>query len=183
MSPEKIISFLDRRRGLLDGVVLSGGEASVYPSLHGFIKKIRDLGYQIKLDTNGLRPDMLARYLDEALIDYVALDYKAPIDHFKKITGTNMYRSFSKSLDLLCSQTKIPVEIRTTVHTDLLNETDIQEIICDLEKRKYKGTYYIQNFCSDNDRPTLAKMPEQKRFLKPPLMSQPASFKIGFRNF
>ena len=180
---EEVLAFLKKRQGLLDGVVLSGGEASSYPGLPGFIRQVRDLGYAVKLDTNGLRPDLVAEFLREGFLDYVALDYKAPPAKFKKVTGVEKFSAFSETLSLLCDQTDIPVEIRTTVHTGLMDEKDVAEIIADLGERGYRGTYYIQNFRADNNRPTLGMLPPQKRILDCESLPAGNGFSIAFRNF
>lgn len=180
---DDVLTFLEKRRGLLDGVVLSGGEATIYPSLPGFARKLKDMGYAIKLDTNGTRPDIVRNFLDRGLLDYVALDYKAPPDKFKAVTGVDKFKDFEKTLDLLCAQSTVPFEIRTTVHTALMNEEDIASIIRDLEKRNYQGTYYVQNFIADNDRPTLGLLPPQTRILDLAQILKTEKFLIKFRNF
>jgi pyruvate formate lyase activating enzyme len=180
---QEVLAFLRKRQGLLDGVVLSGGEASVYPGLPDFIRQARDLGYAIKLDTNGLRPGIVRDFLAEGLLDYVALDYKAPPEKFKKVTGTLKFKDFSETLDLLCDQEKVPFEVRTTVHTALIDENDINGIITDLEERNYRGCYYVQNFRADNDRPTLKFLPRQFRTLDIAALSLPRNFRLSFRNF
>lgn len=76
-SVEEVLAFLEKRKGLLDGVVLSGGEASYNPGLPDFIQRVKDMGYAIKLDTNGLRPEIIETFLAQNMLDYVALDYKA----------------------------------------------------------------------------------------------------------
>lgn len=180
---EQVMDFLRRRAGLLDGVVLSGGEASVYPGLPDFIRQVRDLGYAVKLDTNGLRPDIVRDFLEQGFLDYVALDYKAPPEKFKKVTGVNKFKYFSETLKLLCAQKNVPFEIRTTVHTGLMNEQDVTDIIHDLDRLGYKGTYYVQNFRADNERPTLGLLPPQSRILKLDKLPQPHNFLLNFRNF
>lgn len=180
---ENALSFLTKRAGLLEGVVLSGGEASIYPGLPDFIRRARQMGYAIKLDTNGLRPDIIKSLLNENLLDYIALDYKAPAEKFKKISGTRKFDSFSETLRLLCSQKKISFEIRTTVHTDLLDENDIATILTDLDSLGYKGSYFIQNFRADNDRPTLGFLPPQTRPFSREKLPKPRNFSLGFRNF
>jgi pyruvate formate lyase activating enzyme len=180
---EEVLTFLNKRQGLLDGVVLSGGEASVYPGLPDFIRRVRDLGYAVKLDTNGLRPDIIHDFLDKGFLDYVALDYKAPPDKFKKVTGVSKFKAFSETLSLLCRQKNIPFEIRTTIHMNLMNESDIGAIIADLDARGYSGAYHIQNFRADNDRPTLKFMPPQTRILDIASLPAPRNFQLAFRNF
>lgn len=180
---EEVLTFLKKRQGLLDGVVLSGGEASAYPGLPDFIRQVRALGYAVKLDTNGLRPDIIKGFLTQGFLDYIALDYKAPPEKFKKVTGVDKYKAFNETLALLCAQNDVPVEIRTTVHTALMDETDLNHIIADLGERGYKGTYHIQNFRSDNDRPTLGMLPPQKREIDKNALHEPQGFDLGFRNF
>ena len=180
---DDVLMFLEKRKGLLDGVVLSGGEASVYSDLSNFARTVKKMGYAIKLDTNGLRPDIVDDFLANNFLDYVALDYKAPPEKFKKVTGVSKFEDFEKTLDLLCKQESVPFEVRTTVHTDLMDENDILSIIKGLEKKCYKGKYYVQNFLSDNDRPTLKFLPPQKRILDTAIISNDISFPIHFRNF
>lgn len=179
----QVMEFLKKRQGLLDGVVLSGGEASVYPDISHFIKDIRALGYAIKLDTNGLRPDIMADLFANNALDYIALDYKAPPGKFKRVTGTEKYDLFSQTLDMLCAQRSVKFEVRTTVHTDLMNEDDINAIIDDLDQRQYTGTYAVQNFTHSDDRPTLGLIKPQRRTLDIQVLRQSKRFQIQFRNF
>lgn len=179
---EDVLTFLEKRASLLDGVVLSGGEASIYPGLAGFAARVKDMGYAIKLDTNGTRPDMVQGFLEQGLLDYVALDYKAPPEKFKTVTGIKKFHNFEKTLDLLCVQSAVPFEVRTTVHTDLMDEYDVSTIIADLENRNYKGVYYIQNYI-DNCGQTLGMLGPQKRTLVLSLLPASTAFSIEFRNF
>jgi pyruvate formate lyase activating enzyme len=179
---QEILSFLQKRKGLLDGVVLSGGEASIWPGLPQFIKVIKRMGYAIKLDTNGLRKDVITSLLSQSLLDYIALDFKAPQTRFKQVTGVKKYGLFRETLSLLCNQKTVPFEVRTTVHTDLLDEMAVTEMISELEELGYQGTYYVQNFCADNNRPTLGALAPQKRELDITALPT-ASFDTRFRNF
>ena len=181
--PEDVMAFLRKRQGLLDGVVLSGGEASAYPGLPDFICQIKALGYAVKLDTNGLRPDILQDFLAQGFLDYIALDYEAPPEKFKAVTGVDKFQDFNQTLDLLCTQENVSFEVRTTVHTALLNEGDITKIIEDLDRRKFTGSYYVQNFCADNDRPTLGFLKEQGRELEIKVLPSPQHYHMEFRNF
>lgn len=139
-----VLDFLKTRVGLLDAVVLSGGEATSH-KLVKFCKEIKKLGFLIKLDTNGTNPHAIKELLDLNLLDFIALDYKAPKNKFLKITHSNRYDEFSNTLDLLITS-EIEFEVRTTLHYDLLNEDDINLIIDDLIQRGYAKTYYIQEF-------------------------------------
>jgi len=84
---EEIWAFLEKRAGLLDGVVVSGGEPTLQPDIVPFIRRIRRLGYDVKLDTNGSRPEVLRQLLEERLVQYVAIDYKAPFERYTEICG------------------------------------------------------------------------------------------------
>jgi pyruvate formate lyase activating enzyme len=139
-----ILDFLKTRVNLLEAVVLSGGEASSY-DLVLFCQKIKQLGFKIKLDTNGTNFIHVKELIDLNLLDYVALDYKAPEAKFTQITHSNKFDEFSKTLDLLINS-NVEFEARTTVHADLLSSDDINEIIIDLKNRGYKNSYFIQEF-------------------------------------
>lgn len=178
-----VINFLKKRQGLLDGIVLSGGEASAYSGLEDFIRTIRALGYAVKLDTNGLRPDTLGSLLNQGFLDYVALDYKAPPEKFKKVTGVDKFKDFHTSLRMLMSQHTVPFELRTTVHTSLLDEADIRLIMRDLDQLGYSGTYYVQNFRDDNARPSLGLLPPQSRQLDLTQLCPSPQYQLEFRNF
>ncbi|MEA1892842.1 MAG: anaerobic ribonucleoside-triphosphate reductase activating protein [Campylobacterota bacterium] len=141
---EDMLDFLKKRVGLLDGVVLSGGEATTH-NLVPFCQEIKKLGFDIKLDTNGTNPTAIKELLDLKLLDFIALDYKAPKEKFTQITHSNLYDKFSDTLDLLI-QSDIEFEVRTTLHVDLLHVEDINLIITDLVERGYSKTYYIQEF-------------------------------------
>lgn len=145
LPPAQVVEFLESRKGLLEGVVLSGGECMMSAQLPEFARYLKSLGFKVKVDTNGTNPDILEEMLGEQLIDYVALDYKAPPDLFQSITGFDGYALFERSLKLLIAS-GIPLEIRTTVHADLLDEEDINFILKHLENLGFRGTYYVQNF-------------------------------------
>ena len=176
---EKVISFLKQRKGLLKGVVLSGGESTLYPDLLSLIEEIRAMGFKIKLDTNGGNPDKIKELLVEQVLDYVALDYKAPKDKFVSVTQTYAFERFEKSLSLLIAS-RIPLEIRTTVHTKLLDEKDINCIIKHLNSIGFDGKYFIQNFQPGK---TLVLLPEQERLLEVSVLLKSKNFTIETRNF
>ena len=183
LSIGEINDFLRRRQGLLDGVVLSGGESTAYAGIVDFSQAVRRMGFAVKLDTNGLRPDIIENLLNRQAVDFIALDYKAPPEKFRRITGMEKYKMFSRTLDLLCGQSEVPFEIRTTVHTALLDENDIVSIIDDLDDRNYHGNYHVQNFRADNERPTLGHLPLQARLLDIEKLPRPEKFQMQFRNF
>ncbi len=157
LSNQEVFTFLKSRMGKLDGVVLSGGECTLNTDIIEFCEEIKELGFKIKIDTNGLNPDVIKDLVDFSLIDFIALDYKAPAAKFKNITKNASIEKFYKTLDMLIDK-KFPFEVRTTVHSTLLNEDDINSIIHDLNQRKYEGTYFIQNYLHVED--TIDKLPE-----------------------
>lgn len=140
------LDFLRDRVGFLDGVVLSGGECTLCPDLIPICREIRQLGFAIKIDTNGTRPAVVKALVEQGLCDYIALDYKAPPELYGTITGRPaLFPSFSETLDYLIASTTA-FEVRTTVHPDLLTEDHVNTIIRDLTKRGYGGNYFVQNF-------------------------------------
>ncbi len=159
ITEEEAIAFLQSRVGLLEAVVLSGGEATLYKDLVEFCKKIKQLKFKIKLDTNGLNPEMVQVLVENRLVDYIALDYKAPKEKYFEITKDKHFDSFSKTLNFLI-QKQFSFEVRTTVHSDLLRVEEINRIIKDLLKRGYSGTYYLQPFVFTEN--TIGKAKEEK---------------------
>lgn len=140
-----VLVFLKKRKGLLDGVVLSGGECTLHPGIIKFAREIKALGMQIKLDTNGSRPEVLAKMMSQKMLDYVALDFKSLPGSFQKITRSSFFDQFEKSLKLLLTN-NIPMEVRTTVHSSQINAEELCEMKNFLVSRGYKGKYYLQHF-------------------------------------
>jgi len=176
---DEVIEFLKTRIGLLEGVVFTGGEATLYKNLLSFAKKIKNLGYEIKLDTNGINFKIIKELVDKKLVDYIALDFKAPPYKFYEITKNKNYSGFEKTLDYLI-KSNINFEVRTTIHTDLLNENDINEIITTLYNKGYKGIYYLQNYF-ETDKETIGNIAPQKRKLD--ISKIIPLIKIEYRNF
>jgi pyruvate formate lyase activating enzyme len=141
---DDVLEFLKTRVNMLEAVVLSGGEASSH-DLVEFCQAVKKLGFKIKLDTNGTYFSQVKELLDLKLLDFIALDYKAPKEKFTQITHSNKYDEFSKTLDFLLNEFE-DFEVRTTLHNDLLNTDDINKIIKDLSSRGYDKNYYIQKF-------------------------------------
>ena len=174
---EYLLNFLKSRVNKLDGVVLSGGECTFYQDLKILCHEIKKLGFDIKIDTNGLNTEILRDLIDNYLVDFIALDYKAPYYKYKQITKTNLYDNFSKTLDILIKK-KFNFEVRTTVHSGLLTEKDINNIILDLKKRHYLGKYYIQNYLHVED--TFDKLSNSSSLMDTDLLSN--DIPICFRN-
>lgn len=160
---ESVLEFLKSRKGLLEGVVLSGGECTLHKNIIPFIRKIKAMGFKVKIDTNGSKPFVLTELIKENLIDYVALDFKALPSTFQKITQSDLFKEFGESL-LLLLNASIKFEVRTTVHSDLIDKNDFLKMIDYLEQIGYEGNYYIQHFINDVN--TLAPLGYSHKQLK-----------------
>ena len=137
--------FLKKRQGKLDGVVITGGEPSLHSDLPEFIKKIKNLGFAVKLDTNGTNPCMLETLIRNNLIDYIAMDIKAPLEKYDKITCVKIDISVIKqSIDLIM-KSDTDYEFRTTVVRTQLDLYDFEKIG---EMLKGAKRYYLQKFIS-----------------------------------
>ena len=141
---EEVLRFLRRRKGILEGVAITGGEPTLQPDLRDFILNVRELGFLVKLDTNGSRPDMLKALCRDGLIDYVAMDIKTCKERYPVVAGipsVNMV-SIEESMDFLKGGS-VPYEFRTTVVKELHSAADFEKIgpwIAGCPN------YYLQNF-------------------------------------
>jgi len=146
LSSTDLFLFLQARFGRLEGVVITGGEPTLHSDLPSFIKKIKAIGYLVKLDTNGTNPTMLARLIKDKLIDYIAMDLKAPWDKYESVVGAPVNcQNLRKSVKIIMNS-GLPYEFRTTVVPSLLTKRDISKM-----GRAIKGAskWYLQNFKSD----------------------------------
>ncbi|SDK16205.1 anaerobic ribonucleoside-triphosphate reductase activating protein [Natronincola ferrireducens] len=140
---EEVFSFLEKRKKFIDAVCISGGEPTLYKELYDFIKKVKDKGFFIKLDTNGTNPQILKKLIDEKLIDYVAMDIKAPFHKYESVTQTKVdIESIKSSIDIIRSA-PIDYEFRTTICRELLTKEDVLEMATYLKGSK---RFYLQNF-------------------------------------
>ena len=129
MTTDALLTFLKGRRGILDGVCITGGEPTLNPELSLLLREIRQLGYMIKLDTNGYRPEALKALVGEGLVDYVAMDVKNSPDRYGETTGLQGIRldSIEESIRFLMTGT-VDFELRTTVAEPLHDESSIQDM-------------------------------------------------------
>ncbi|MDR0923150.1 MAG: anaerobic ribonucleoside-triphosphate reductase activating protein [Hungatella sp.] len=147
-SEEEILGFLNKRKGILEGVCITGGEPTLAEDLEPFIRKIRDLGYLIKLDTNGYRPEVLKSLVLKGLLDYAAMDIKAGRENYSKAAGVKglKIKDIEESAAFLLDGT-LPFEFRTTavkgIHS-LRDFADIGEWLAGCPH------YYLQNY-ADSD--------------------------------
>ena len=173
----EVLTFLKTRKGLLDGVVLSGGECTLHKKIIDFIKEIKAMGFAVKIDTNGSNPKILNSLIRDQLIDYVALDYKSLPHTFKKLTQSGLFSEFQETLSLLI-QSNIPFEVRTTFHSSLITESDFIQMIKYLESQNFEGNYYVQHFM--NNVPTLSNLDNSTKEIQLKDFSTP-KIKIIFR--
>jgi len=155
ISFEKALTFLRSRSNLLDAVVFSGGECLLHKNILDLIAEVKKMGFLVKIDTNGSKPKVLQELIENKLIDYVALDFKSMPSHFEKITQSELFEPFEKSLHLLI-ENQFSFEVRTTVHSDLISKKEVLMMIQYLEKQNYQGNYYLQHFVNGVD--TLEKL-------------------------
>ena len=129
MSEEAFIAFLEKRRGLLDGVCVSGGEPTLYPGLQQLLKAIKSLGYAVKLDTNGSRPEILKEVVRKGLVDYVAMDVKNSPARYAETVGLSRFDlgPTEESLRFLIGE-NVDYELRTTVVKPLHDAASIQDM-------------------------------------------------------
>ena len=144
ISEKSFFDFLANRQGLLEGICITGGEPTIQADLPEFIRKIKDLGFLVKLDTNGANPLMLAKLLNEKLIDYVAMDIKAPLEKYKKAAGAKVrLADIQRSTELV--RLAPDYEFRATVLPALHSKKDILSMARWLEGAK---RFYLQQFQS-----------------------------------
>ncbi len=139
-----ILEFLDERKGMLDGIVITGGE----PTMHGeklisFMRKVKHRGFLVKLDSNGVDPDFLQEAIEENLVDYIAMDIKSPLRKYSQTVSRPVDTDAIKSSIAIILESNIPYEFRTTVVRSMLSIDDIEEI-----GKEIKGAtnYYLQKF-------------------------------------
>lgn len=144
ISKKYFFEFLKKRKGLLDGIVLCGGEPTLNKELPDFIKKIKRLGFLVKLDTNGSNPEILKQLIDNKQIDYVAMDIKLPKNRYSEVIfGDIGIKNIERSVKIL-KQNKIDFEFRTTVVPGVHRKEDLVEIANWIAGPEIK--YYLQNF-------------------------------------
>jgi len=140
---EEVMEYLKFRKDMLDAVCISGGEPTCNKDLKEFIKEIKELGYKVKLDTNGTHPEVIEALLSENLLDYVAMDIKASPRKYNEVTGCNVNLELIKRTIKILKRSGIKHEFRTT-YLPVLDENDIGEITNTLVGKNSK--YFIQQF-------------------------------------
>ena len=143
ISERAFFGFLQKRQWLLEWVSICWGEPTLQKDLYDFCKKVKDMWFYVKLDTNGRDPDILQKLISDKLVDYIAMDIKNPLWEFHEITGTNeAEENYEKSLNLLLEE-KVDYEFRTTV---IKKFHSLENIIKIWKNIYWAKNYYLQNF-------------------------------------
>lgn len=166
---DKILEFLKSRKSFLDGVVITGGEPTLQADLKEYVKKIKDLGLLVKLDTNGTSPSVLKQLIDENLLDYIAMDIKAPFSKYNTITKVENIDNIKQSINLI-KNSGLNYEFRTTF-APTLTVDDIKQLLMDINGcdvyslQQYKQPSFITNTTLKNH--TKQEFELLKEFSKP----------------
>lgn len=145
---EEILAHLKKRRGITRGVCITGGEPTLQKDLKDFIKKLKELELKVKLDSNGYKPEVLKDLVKEGLLDYVAMDVKAPLDEYDIIAGVKLESSkLKESIDFLI-EGHVPYEFRTTVVKDFHTRESFEKMA---ELIKGADKYFLQGYV-DSDK-------------------------------
>lgn len=143
ISEEEILSHLRKRKGITQGVCITGGEPTLQKDLKDFIKKLKELDLKVKLDSNGYKPEVLKDLVKDNLLDYIAMDVKAPLDEYDVIAGVKLDTSkLKESIDFLIAG-DLPFEFRTTVIKDFHTRESFEKIS---ELIKGAKNYYLQGY-------------------------------------
>lgn len=144
ISELEVLDFLKNRKHKIEALCITGGEPLLQPGLKNFIQKVKKMKFKIKLDTNGSNFDLLKNLVEEKLVDYVAMDYKAHKDLFEKITmcNNNIFKEVEKTRNFLIGS-KLKYEFRTTIVPKLFTDLDIEKIAKELKGAKL---VFLQNF-------------------------------------
>jgi pyruvate formate lyase activating enzyme len=146
VSQLELFAFLERRKGLLDGVVITGGEPTLQEALEGFCVTIRNMGYQIKLDTNGSHPRMVARLLEQQLVDFVAMDIKSNLEGYPLLVkGAFQGEAIMETVKILMERAPA-YEFRTTCVRPFID----LRIMGDIGRMIKGASHYVLQHCSRN---------------------------------
>jgi pyruvate formate lyase activating enzyme len=139
----EVLDFLNTRKGKLDAVTITGGEPTIQDDLAAFIKKIKKMKFAVKLDTNGSQPQIIKTLFDEKLLDFIAMDIKAPLEKYRSVVKVPVNADSIKESIRLILKSKTPYEFRTTIVESQLEEKDIQQITKLISGAK---SYALQKF-------------------------------------
>ena len=149
ITQEEVFAFLKKRRGILDGVCVTGGEPLLHKDIEELLREIKELGFSVKLDTNGSFPDRLKGLVEEGLVDYIAMDIKNAKENYGRTIGIEDYdvSDVARSVHYLL-EGNVPYELRTTVVREFHQRADLEAIGRWIEGAEH---YYLQQFVDSGD--------------------------------
>ncbi|MBQ1891323.1 MAG: anaerobic ribonucleoside-triphosphate reductase activating protein [Firmicutes bacterium] len=153
IDPEDVLAFLKERKGRLTGLAVTGGEPLMQPGILDFLKEVKNIGYAVKLDTNGTNPERLRALLSAGIVDYVAMDYKNCREKYAltagvpETTGAILYENTRLSMSFI-RQSGVEHEYRTTIVKELHTVDDVRKMAKELEGEE---KYFLQNFTDSGD--------------------------------
>lgn len=128
ISEAELEDFLEKRKGRLDGIVITGGEPTLQPDLASFCAKLKKMGYQVKLDTNGTNPQVVEDLLKQKIVDFIAMDIKAPFEKYEAVCQRPVDTEKIKQTMAIIAKYNLPHQYRTTYYKTVLNDDDIAKI-------------------------------------------------------
>ncbi|MDZ4226061.1 MAG: anaerobic ribonucleoside-triphosphate reductase activating protein [Patescibacteria group bacterium] len=143
ITEDELFDFLDKRRGMIEGVVITGGEPTMHDDLPELMRGIKDRGFLVKLDSNGTRPDMLREVIEKGLVDYIAMDIKSPLAAYARIASRPVDTGAIRRSVALLMSSAVEYEFRTTIVKSMLSPEDLRQI-----GREIRGArrYVLQKF-------------------------------------
>lgn len=174
---DEVLKFLISRKNLLEAVCITGGEPTMQADLPEFIKKIKSSGFFVKLDTNGINPEMLKNLITDKVLDYIAMDIKAPWKKYHEIVGNKIDVEKIKTSVKIIIDSGLPHEFRSTILPRLHSRDDIYEMA-----RQISGadSYFLQQFKSAT-KLVDPKFSKEKKYREVDLLSLIEELKLGFR--
>ena len=144
----EVFALLQRKKGFLDGIVITGGE----PTMHGddllrFMAEVKERGFLVKLDSNGTRPEVLSKAIERHLVDYIAMDIKAPLAKYSATVARPVDTAAIQTSIRMLVASSLPYEFRTTVVKSMLSSEDFEQIGSEIQGAR---RYFLQKFISSN---------------------------------
>ncbi len=156
---KEAVETLKKKVGLIDGVVITGGEPTVHADLGDLMQELREIGLKIKLDTNGTHPDVVHSLIEQHLVDYIAMDIKSDFGNYEYVTGIPVLLDTINTSIALLLQNKVPYEFRTTVWKALMERISFETIFQWIEGA---NAYFLQNIYNTVSVPSQDFFPVKK---------------------
>ena len=143
INKKEVFAFLEKRKGKIEGIVLCGGEPTVDPDVVQFVEEIKEKSFSVKLDTNGSRPEVIQELLEKGLLDYIAMDIKAPLERYQEVVGVAVDTNKIKESIEIIKNCGIDYEFRTTIIPGVHQKKDVEKMGKMIEGGE---RYFLQNF-------------------------------------